>query len=171
MTVAAFLAAAEAAQTHEVALDSVPGCSVRVRELSPMDALQVEGLLASIAARAVPALGGPAGPLTPDEVRHLHRAAVLGITAIRTPETPEGEWEPVRFVMDPTEGCIPVAVLMAGDLGRVYAAAIGAGRRAADTARAFRHGAAGRLVAGVPDALGDGEASEDRAVGPAVAAG
>ncbi len=30
MTVAAFLAAAEAAQTHEVALDSVPGCSVRV---------------------------------------------------------------------------------------------------------------------------------------------
>ncbi len=66
---------------------------------------------------------------------------------------------------------IPVAVLMAGDRGRVYAAAIGAGRRAADTARAFRHGAAGRLVAGVPDALGDGEASEDRAVGPAVAAG
>lgn len=171
MTVAAFLAAAEAAQTHEVALDSVPGCSVRVRELSPMDALQVEGLLASIAARAVPALGGHAGPLTPDEVRHLHRAAVLGITAMRTPETPEGEWEPVRFVMDPADGCIPVSVLMAHDLGKVYAAAIGAGRRAADTARAFRHGAARGLEPGAPDALGDGAAGEDRAVGPAVAAG
>ena len=171
MSIAAFLAAAEAAQTHEIALDSVPGCSVRVRELSPMDALQVEGLLASIAARAVPALGGPAGPLTAEEVRHLHRAAVLGITAMRTPETPEGEWEPVRVTMDPADGCIPVSVLMAHDLGKVYAAAIGAGRRAADTARAFRHGAAGGLVAGVPDALGDGAAGEDRAVGPAVAAG
>ena len=171
MSVAAFLAAAEAAQTHEIALDSVLDCSVRVRELSPMDALQVEGLLASIAARAVPALSGPAGPLTPEEVRHLQRAAVLGIVAMRTPETPEGEWEPVRFVMDPAEGCIPVAVLMAGDLGKVYAAAIGAGRRAADTVRAFRHGAVGGLEPGVPDAVVDGAAGEDRAVGPAVAAG
>ena len=171
MSVAAFLAAAETAQTHELALDSVPGCSVRVRELSPMAALQVEGLLASIAARAVPALGGPAGPLTPDEVRHLQRAAVLGIVAMRTPETPAGEWEPVRVTMDPTEGCIAVSVLMAGDLGKVYAAAIGAGRRAADTARAFRHGTAGGLVRGASDALGDGAAGEDRAVGPAVAAG
>jgi hypothetical protein len=171
VSVAAFLAAAEAAQTHDVPLSSVPGCSVRVRELSPMDALQVEGLLASIAARAVPALGGPAGPLTPDEVRHLQRAAVLGITAIRTPETPEGEWEPVRFVMDPTDGCIPVAVLMAHDLGAIYAAAIGAGRRAADTARAFRHGSQGGLVAGVPDGLGDGPAGEDLPVGAPVVAG
>ena len=171
MSVAAFIAAAEAAQTHEIALDSVPGCSVRVRELSPMDALQVEGLLASIAARAVPALGGPAGPLTPDEVRHLQRAAVLGIVAMRTPETPEGEWEPVRFVMDPAEGCIPVAVLMAGDLGKVYAAAIGGGRRAADTVRAFRHGPAGGVEPGVPDALGDGPAVEDLPVRPAMAAG
>lgn len=171
MSVAAFLAAAEAAQTHEIELESVPGCSVRVRELSPMDALQVEGLLASIAARAVPALGTPSGPLTAEEVRHLQRAAALGITAIRTPETAEGEWEPTRFVMVPEPGCIPVAVLMAYDLGRVYAAAIGAGRRAADTARAFRHRADGGLEPGVPDAVGDGAAGEDRAVGPAVAAG
>jgi len=171
VSVAAFLAAAEAAQTHEIALQSVPGCSVRVRELSPMDALQVEGLLASIAARAVPALGGAGGALTADDVRHLQRAACMGIVAMRTPETPEGVWEPVRVGMEPAEGAIPVSVLMAHDLGRVYAAAIGAGRRAADAARGFRHRADGGLVAGVPDALGDGAAGEDRAVGPALAAG
>lgn len=171
MSVAAFLAAAEAAQTHDIALESVPGCSVRVRELSPMDALQVEGLLASIAARAVPALGGAGGALTADDVRHLQRAACMGIVAMRTPETPEGVWEAVRVGMEPAEGVIPVSVLMAFDLGRVYAAAIGAGRRAADAARGFRHRPAGGLEPGVPDALGDGAAVEDRAVGPAVAAG
>lgn len=171
MSVAAFLAAAEAAQTHEVPLESVPGCAVRVRELSPMDALQVEGLLASIAARAVPALGGAGGALTPDDVRHLQRAACMGIVAMRTPETPEGGWEPVRVAMEPAEGVIPVSVLMAYDLGRVYAAAIGAGRRAADAARGFRHRADGGLEPRVPDALGDGAAVEDGAVGPSVAAG
>ena len=171
MTVAAFLAAAETAQTHEIALESVPGCMVRVRELSPMDALQVEGLLASIAARAVPALGGAGGALTPDDVRHLQRAACMGIVAMRTPETPEGEWEPVRVTMEPAEGCIPVAVLMAYDLGRVYAAALGAGRRAADAVRGFRHRADGGLEPRVPDDLGDGAAGADRPIGPAVAGG
>lgn len=171
MSVAAFLAAAEAAQSTEIDLRSVPGCRVRVRELSPVDALEVEGLLSTIAARAVPAAGGPPEPLTAADVRRLQRAAVLGIVAILTPESPGGEWEPVRFTMEPTEGRIHIGVLMAEDLGVVYAAVMGLGRRAADTARTFRNRAPGGLVAGVPDAVGDGPAGEDLPVGAPVAAG
>lgn len=142
MSVAAFLQAAEAAHLHWVDLPSVPGFAVQVRELSPMDALQVQGLLASIAARAFAGAGSGDKGLTVDDVRHLQQAAALGVVAVRTAD---GQTMAARVVVGEPEGPgdMPVDRLMLDDLGLIYEAAVRSAKRAADRARSFRHGSEG----------------------------
>lgn len=138
------------ARAVEVELQGVPGVAVRVRELSPMDAVRLQGVLSSVLAEAMPATAERA-QLNEEGLRLMIDVCKASVIAGREPG---GGWEPMTVGEHPGPDVLPVDLLSAHDIAAIWAAAIGAGRRAAVTARGFCGGDG--VVGGDAGAGGDG---------------
>ena len=169
-----FAGAYERARTHEVELPTLPGMTVRVRELGPVDCLAHSDLFSTVVATLIAVRRGDteaaSRPMRPEDIQLLQKAVCASVVSGSEPpaEGAERAWEPLRFVMgEPGPGELLVGMLHALDLWAIWLPAVGAGRRAADAVASFRGRARG-VDGGGPDGGGDGPPGPVSALAAAV---